>query len=644
MRLFEATGCGAMLVTDHKDNLADLFEIGEEVVAYRTTDEAAALIEYYLSHPDEAKSIAAAGQKRVLKDHTYEKRMQKVGKILHRHLRYKDEHKRLPKLDLNAISHGYSNVAEKKITSSMWSAWQNASIPKKQRALVQKELSDMYRGQQPVIYNVLAEIVRPYVRDQSSILEIGCASGYYYEILEYLLGKNIKYVGVDISEHLIEMARDYYPGVIFEIADGAKLPYEDEQFEITISSTVLLHVRNYIAHIREAARVSQRYVVFHRTPICRKRETQIQSKFGYGVEMVEFRYKESDLLATFAQNGLRLLNSIEYVSNPAEDVYETTYLLERGVLSPATAASPGRAHTQSAPRPEITVVETDRLQASGPGIERPIDQIAFHRLNPADPFYANLVKNPQEAGLTESDLEGKPESRRAELIIGEYFARLSQYCGQVASRLLFKAQWQYVTPDWFDQRHHLLDTEKWFNDYWTESADNVLRVLPYRGRLLDLCCGDGFYDYYFYRKRASEVICVDINETAYRQACRLHSADNITYHLASVLTFEPEPGSFDVVVIRGAIEHFSQENQQLLFRKALKAMKPDGWFCGDTPANPDKNEHKQLPAHENEWADEAEMKRELQQVFEHVETCAIETEERTTLFWRCRKCQPVNAE
>ena len=35
MRLFEATGCGAMLITDAKQNLGDLFSVGVEIVAYR---------------------------------------------------------------------------------------------------------------------------------------------------------------------------------------------------------------------------------------------------------------------------------------------------------------------------------------------------------------------------------------------------------------------------------------------------------------------------------------------------------------------------------------------------------------------------------------------------------------------------------
>ena len=62
MRLYEATGVGSLLITDQKDNLGELFEVGKEVVAYSSIEEAAELIRYYLDHPDEASEIARAGQ------------------------------------------------------------------------------------------------------------------------------------------------------------------------------------------------------------------------------------------------------------------------------------------------------------------------------------------------------------------------------------------------------------------------------------------------------------------------------------------------------------------------------------------------------------------------------------------------------
>ena len=87
MRLYEATGVGAMLLTDLKDNLHELFDIGREVVAYSNKEEAAELVHYYLDHPEEAAQIAKAGQARTLREHTYAQRMQELVPILQRHLR-----------------------------------------------------------------------------------------------------------------------------------------------------------------------------------------------------------------------------------------------------------------------------------------------------------------------------------------------------------------------------------------------------------------------------------------------------------------------------------------------------------------------------------------------------------------------------
>lgn len=86
MRLYEATGIGAMLITDRKDNLGELFEIGKEVVAYSSMEEAAELINHYIAHPAEAAAIARAGQRRTLSEHTYAHRMTELVPILKRYL------------------------------------------------------------------------------------------------------------------------------------------------------------------------------------------------------------------------------------------------------------------------------------------------------------------------------------------------------------------------------------------------------------------------------------------------------------------------------------------------------------------------------------------------------------------------------
>ena len=87
MRLYEATGVGSLLLTDAKLNLGELFEVGQEVVAYRDEDELVDAVEHYLAHEEERAAVAAAGQRRTLADHTYPVRMRELADILDAYMR-----------------------------------------------------------------------------------------------------------------------------------------------------------------------------------------------------------------------------------------------------------------------------------------------------------------------------------------------------------------------------------------------------------------------------------------------------------------------------------------------------------------------------------------------------------------------------
>jgi spore maturation protein CgeB len=84
LRLYEATGVGTCLVTDWKENLPELFEPGQEVVAYRSIEECIEKVRHLLSHESERARIAAAGQARTLREHTYQRRMEELLTILER--------------------------------------------------------------------------------------------------------------------------------------------------------------------------------------------------------------------------------------------------------------------------------------------------------------------------------------------------------------------------------------------------------------------------------------------------------------------------------------------------------------------------------------------------------------------------------
>ena len=82
MRLYEATGVGTCLMTEERENLSEMFAPGREVITYRDEAECVERIRYLLGHPQERASVAEAGQRRTLREHTYPSRMEELYRML----------------------------------------------------------------------------------------------------------------------------------------------------------------------------------------------------------------------------------------------------------------------------------------------------------------------------------------------------------------------------------------------------------------------------------------------------------------------------------------------------------------------------------------------------------------------------------
>ncbi len=82
LRLFQATGMGACLISDSGKNMADLFEPDREIVTYASPAECLEKIKYLLVHPDDVATIARAGQERTLRDHSILRRCQQIDVLL----------------------------------------------------------------------------------------------------------------------------------------------------------------------------------------------------------------------------------------------------------------------------------------------------------------------------------------------------------------------------------------------------------------------------------------------------------------------------------------------------------------------------------------------------------------------------------
>jgi spore maturation protein CgeB len=73
-RTFEVAACGGFQLVDQRELMDELFAPGE-LETFTSLAELKEKIDYYLAHPTERAEVAARARERVLRDHTYERRM-----------------------------------------------------------------------------------------------------------------------------------------------------------------------------------------------------------------------------------------------------------------------------------------------------------------------------------------------------------------------------------------------------------------------------------------------------------------------------------------------------------------------------------------------------------------------------------------
>ncbi len=84
LREFEGPMSGAFYLTEWIEELADLYDIGREIVCYRSHEEMVDRCRYYLAHDAERERIARAGLERARRDHTWHRRFEGLFETLAR--------------------------------------------------------------------------------------------------------------------------------------------------------------------------------------------------------------------------------------------------------------------------------------------------------------------------------------------------------------------------------------------------------------------------------------------------------------------------------------------------------------------------------------------------------------------------------
>lgn len=209
----------------------------------------------------------------------------------------------------------YSIIPRDQFDLSAPQAWDNWSVALRQHSAYQAIVKQMGAGQPRQDLLTAAEAVRFTGIEEPCLLEVGCGSGYYSEILPYLLGYKVHYVGLDSSWAMARLAAASYPAVPFLVADGAALPFRSSVFPIVLNGVALMHMPRYAAAIAEARRVASRWCIFHTVPVLQKRPTTFLCKRAYGKPTIEVVFNEQELRTLLETSGLAIesvVTSIPY--------------------------------------------------------------------------------------------------------------------------------------------------------------------------------------------------------------------------------------------------------------------------------------------------------------------------------------------
>ena len=141
-------------------------------------------------------------------------------------------------------------------------------------------------------------------------------------------------------------------------------------------------------------------------------------------------------------------------------------------------------------------------------------------------------------------------------------------------------------PHWADHRIDLALWPERGDPEFLERGVYAREVMRPGDRVLDLCCGDGFFAYYFYSGIAARVDAVDMDADALACARRHHAAQNIAHYCINVTDEGFWHERYDVICWDGALAHFGTGEIEVILERIATAIGADGVLCGSEEIEP----------------------------------------------------------
>lgn len=102
-------------------------------------------------------------------------------------------------------------------------------------------------------------LINPIKDEINSTLEIGCGEGY---VTQHIKDLGINVEGADVTEKIIEIARDLHPSIKFSVKSIYELSRYSEFYDFVLAIEILEHLHHPEKAIEEMKKVSNKYLFF----------------------------------------------------------------------------------------------------------------------------------------------------------------------------------------------------------------------------------------------------------------------------------------------------------------------------------------------------------------------------------------------
>ena len=113
--------------------------------------------------------------------------------------------------------------------------------------------ADRKRGGNICRFSHIVEMLVP----NADILDVGCLNGNLYNFIEEKRRNIGSFTGIDLSDKLIERAKQRFPDQKWQVADCYSLPFEDNSFDVVTALEVMEHIEEPKKMLAEMMRVTR---------------------------------------------------------------------------------------------------------------------------------------------------------------------------------------------------------------------------------------------------------------------------------------------------------------------------------------------------------------------------------------------------